>query len=445
MIRTRFAPSPTGMLHIGNARTAILTYLAATKLNGEFWLRIDDTDQERSSSAYERAIKDDLTWLGLKWHDCFSQSQRLERYNEVKAEMIASGLLYPCFESKTELDLKRKILLSRNLPPIYDRSALKLTKSQQRQLMADGVKPHYRFKLRPGEIKWRDLVRGEIKFDAEKISDPVVIRADGSFTYLLCTAIDDADYKMTHIIRGEDHIANTAIQIQMMQALAADTPEFAHMCMMTSKEGKISKRIGGFEISSLRESGISSMAISSLLAKIGTSDSIKPYYNITQLTSDFEFSKCSRASVQYDLADLELLNHKYVTHADFNNVQAELEYLGLTKIDAEFWQAVRGNIDKVGDVKLWHQICHGLVKPVIAAANADYIKTALQHLPAQDNSNPWQSWTNKLKEVTDRKGKQLFMPLRTAITGLNYGPEMPKIIALTPRDKILKRLAGETA
>lgn len=442
-MRTRFAPSPTGYLHIGNARTALQAYLAIKKLGGEFWLRIDDTDQERSSKTYIEQIEKDLKWLGMSWDGYFCQSQRFARYEEIKNSLIASGRLYPCFETAEELELKRKVQLGRNLPPIYDRAALKLSTNQQQELIASGKNPHYRFRLKEGQIAWNDLIRGEIKFNAEHISDPIVIRGDGSFTYLLCSVIDDIDYHITHILRGEDHISNTAVQIQMIEALGGETPTFGHLCMFKSKEGKISKRIGGFEIKSLREEGYSPMAINSLLAKLGSSDPVKPYYQLSDLIQEFDFTKCGRAAVNYDVEDLDNLNHKYVTHASHNQVKNELQELGLSHIDAKFWEGVHANISKLDDLKLWWQICREPVEPVISPENKTFLSEAAGTLPKNINAENWAQWIAAVKQASGKQGKALFMPLRLAITGLEHGPEMPIIATLIGHEKLVRRLKGE--
>ena len=287
--KTRFAPSPTGMLHVGNVRTALINWLLTKALNGVFTLRLDDTDLLRSKKEYEDAIKTDLLWLGINWDDSFRQSNRLSRYQEVKDNLLKSGRLYPCFETQNELDLKRKLLINKGKPPLYDRASLKLTKEEIQEKIAAGFKPHYRFLLdHDQDIKWHDLIRGEINFRAKNLSDPIVIREDGSMTYILCSSIDDVDSSITHVLRGEDHISNTAIGVQITKALGAEPPIFGHLSLLHSKTGEISKRVGGFDIQALRANGIHYMAINSWLAKVGTSDPVEPFLSLNDLIANFK-------------------------------------------------------------------------------------------------------------------------------------------------------------
>ena len=444
-IKTRFAPSPTGMLHVGNVRTALINWLFSRAHNGSFMLRMDDTDLVRSRPEYETAIKTDMQWLGLNWDEFARQSERLKRYEEVKTILINSGRLYPCYESQAEIDMKRKMLLSRGLPPIYDRAALKLLKEERQALEAQGYKPHYRFLLKDESIEWNDLIRGDIQFQAKNLNDPIVIREDGSMTYILCSAVDDIDFGITHIFRGEDHISNTAIAIQITEALGHLPPQMGHLSLLQSKTGEISKRLGGFDIHSLREQFIEPMAINSLLAKMGSSDSIEVVNSLKQLIADFDINKFSLSAVCYDFNDLLQLNHKLINNISFEEIHPSLNKLEV-KISKEFWQATRGNLNTVNEVIDWWKICNQAIVSNIDPANKEFLQIASGLLPAGEcDLTTWDNWIGKIKAQTDRTGKQLFMPLRLALTGRESGPELKLLLPFIGRNRIEKRLNGETA
>ena len=324
-IKVRFAPSPTGYMHIGNTRTALFNWLLAQKLGGEFMLRIDDTDKERSKPEYEAAIRDALKWLGLNWKEEARQSARFERYREVTAKLIEDGLIYPCFETPEELELMRKSLLAKGLPPIYDRRALSLNEAQIAAYRAEGRKPHYRFKLTAGDIVWDDMVRGRCHYRAENLSDPVVIREDGSYLYHLPSVIDDIDFSITHIVRGEDHVTNTASQIRMFEAVGGAVPVFAHLPLLTGKEGKLSKRLGSIGVADLRAEGIEAMAICSYLAKLGTSEAIEPYTDLRALAESLDFDKLGRAQPKFCEQDLQHFNTRLVRGLDYQAVRDRVE------------------------------------------------------------------------------------------------------------------------
>lgn len=427
---TRFAPSPTGLLHVGNVRTALINYIFARKTGGEFMLRIDDTDLERSKPEYIDAIKEDLTWLGLKWDSTFKQSERFERYEEVRDQLIAMNRLYPCFETGEELDTKRKFQMKRGAPPIYDRAALKLTQEERQKLVSEGRRPHYRFKLEAEDIIWDDLIRGPQKFNGAHLSDPILFREDGSLIYMLCSVVDDGDYNTTHIVRGEDHVTNTAIQIQIAKALGFKISQFAHMALLKGKDAEMSKRTGGFDIRGLREQGIEPQAILSLLAKMGTSDAVD-LKTIDQLIAEFDFAKFGRAAAIYDPEDLKRLTHKAITHMDYAEVKNRV------KVDQSFWDAVKPNLHTVSEVEQWQYICSDELKPVIE--DSAFLKQAAQYLPENLDFN---EWMNKVKEATGRKGKELFMPIRKALTALDHGPELKAILPLIGRERVLARLNG---
>lgn len=437
VVKTRFAPSPTGMLHVGNVRTALVNWLFTRKMNGSFMLRMDDTDLTRSKPEFEEGIKEDLQWLGLNWDSFARQSERLERYKEVKEHLIKIGRLYPCYETQEELDMKRKMLLSRGLPPIYDRSALKLKD------IPESRKPHYRFMLNNDTISWDDIIRGKIEFQAKNISDPIVIREDGSMTYILCSAVDDIDYGITHILRGEDHITNTAIGIQVTEALGALPPKIGHTSLLQSKTGEISKRKGGdFDIRSLKEKFIEPMAICSLLAKMGTSDATEIANDINLLIQEFDTSKYSPSAVNYDFNELLQLNHKLVSNYSFDEAKASLSKLDV-EVNEEFWYAVRGNINTIKDTKSWWDICFADIDPIIKDEDRDFLSEASKLLPGENwDLDSWDQWISSLKQNLGRAGKNLFLPLRLALTALDHGPEMKFLFKFIGKDRVIKRLNG---
>ncbi len=440
---TRFAPSPTGLLHIGNARTALISYLFAKKHNGKFMLRLDDTDIDRSSNDFAIAIENDLKWLGLEWDIFAKQSERNQRYEEIKEKLIADGRLYPCYETAEEIEIKRKMLLSRGKPPIYDRQALTLTEKQIKQYESEGRKKHWRFKLdETATIKWNDLIKGEIIFKAEHLSDPVLIRTNGCPTYMLPSVIDDIDFNITHIIRGEDHVSNTAIQIQIFEALGAKLPNFAHNSLMKSKDAKISKREGGFDIGSLRDiEHIEAMAINSLLAKLGSSDPVEPHTDLASLADKFNLTSFGKASAIYDFSELAKLNNKILHAFNYSQVKNRHELSG---IDEDFWQLVKNNINRLPEIKIWHDICKKSLTPIID--DLEYTKIASTLLPSGElDESSWDKWIGIIKEATNRKGKELFMPIRKALTALEHGPELKHLLPLIGREKIIARLNGQTA
>lgn len=437
----RFAPSPTGKLHVGSARTALIVWLWARKNKGTFMLRIDDTDLVRSKEENVEDIMEGLKWLGLNWDSFARQRDRADDYARTIQKLKDNGRLYPCYETEEELALKRKVQLSRGLPPVYDREALKLTPEQKAKFEAEGRKPHWRFKLNHEPIKWHDLVRGEVEFNGKDMSDPVLVREDGRPLYHICSVIDDIDFKITHIVRGEDHVTNTATHVQMFEALGAKPPQFAHVTLLGDMEGgKLSKRKGGFGIKSLREEvGIEPMALISLVARIGTSDPIEPLFTMDQVIESFDFSKFSRNLPKFDEDELYRLNAKILHQTPFSAVKDRLAALGLTEIDEHFWNAVRPNLEILSDIREWWQVAKGPVQPVIK--DAELAKIAAELLPTDpwDNTT-WQKWTDQIKLKTNRRGKELFMPLRCAITGQEHGPELKELLPLIGRQRVLERL-----
>ncbi len=439
-VKLRFAPSPTGMMHVGNARTALITWLYARAQKGTLLLRIDDTDQERSKDEYEQAIEDGLKWLGIDWDEKTRQKDRGAIYDAKIESLKNDGRLYACYETAEELELKRKSQLARKLPPIYDREALSLSDEKKAQYEAQGRRPHWRFKLEHKPIIWNDVVRGEVKFNGADLSDPVLIREDGSPLYHICSVIDDIEYGMTHIVRGEDHVSNTACHIQMFEALGAEAPVFAHLPLLSDKEGgKLSKRIGSLSLADLKEEGLEAMSVVSLMARLGSSDPIVAFTNIDDVINAFDISKFSRGTPKFDSEELYRLNTKIVHDMTFGEIKPRLNDLGLNDLDEEFWLAVRPNLSKVNDVKEWWDVAKGPVTPIIE--DQDFINDALEVLPATPwDENTWMSWDNAVKEKTGRKGKQLFMPLRQAITGMDHGPELAQLLLLIGEENVRERL-----
>lgn len=439
---TRFAPSPTGMLHIGNARTALINWLYTRKNNGTFILRFDDTDLERSKPEYKKAIEEDLKFLGLNWDQTFNQSSRLDQYHSIKTLLLQKNRLYPCFETPEELDLKRKLQLSRGMPPVYDRASLKLNKEQIDDYLKQGRKPHYRFLMSPTSIIWQDLIKGEIKYDGKNLSDPIVIREDGSMTYMLCSVIDDIDYNITHVIRGEDHVTNTAIQVQMFEALKAKIPNFAHLSLVVSKDEKISKRLGGFEIASLRdEIGLEPMAINSFFSLLGSSTAIMPFKNLDQLVKSFDISNLSKSPTTYLPEELQRLNHKLLISFSFDEIKDRLSNIGCNQITEKFWLAVRANLQKLSEIKDWWNICYSPVK--LDNQDKEFLRHAADLLvDDQITLSSWSNWTKNIINVTGRKGKDVYLPLRLALTGMSSGPEMSAILPLLSKHEIIRRLTS---
>ncbi|WP_419799136.1 MAG: glutamate--tRNA ligase [Terasakiella sp.] len=441
--KVRFAPSPTGMMHIGNARMALVNYLYAKKEGGTFLLRVDDTDQERSKPEYEQAIKDAMNWLGLSWDEEEHQSARMERYEEVFEKLKADGLVYDCYETPEELEFMRKRLRSRGKAPIYDRSALDLPDADKEKLKAEGRQAHWRFKLPADDIEWTDLVQGEKKFLAANLADPVIRRADGTFLYMMPSAIDDIDLGVTHVLRGEDHVSNTAVQIAMFKVLNdGKFPAFAHLPLLSGTEGeKLSKRKGSMSLAEMQEDGLEAMSINSLLAHLGTSENIEAVKSLDELVASFDIASFGRGTPKFDFKELERLNSKLIHEMDWATASARLNLEGA---DEAFWEAVRPNLSRVKDAQDWAAIVYGKVTPIIE--DADFAVQAKDLLPAGDwDETTWQTWTTAVKEATGRKGKQLFMPLRQALTGMDHGPELGVLLPLLGREKVEARLQGTAA
>ncbi|MBL8530771.1 MAG: glutamate--tRNA ligase [Hyphomonadaceae bacterium] len=443
-IRLRFAPSPTGRLHVGNVRTALLNWLFALREGGQVLLRIDDTDLARSTKAFENGIEADLTWLGLAWAERANQSRRFDAYERAAAALKAAGLLYPCYETEDELDRRRKIAQATGKPPVYDRAALKLTEADRARLEGEGRKPHWRFKLSGARKDWVDLVRGPQSIDTASLSDPVLIREDGAFLYTLPSVVDDIDFKITHIVRGEDHVTNSGVQIEIFEALGGQAPAFGHFPLLVGADGgALSKRLGSLSVQDLREEGFEPIAVLSHLAKIGTSDPVEARQSIAQLADEFAFEKIGRAPARFDPEELKRVNAAVLHQLGYAAVKDRLAALGADKGEA-FWNAIRANIALLPEARRWAHIVDGPIEPFIA--DSAFAAAAAEALPAgaYDGAS-WQAFTNAVKEKTGAKGKALFMPLRQALTGLDHGPEMGALFPLIGEARARKRLLGETA
>ncbi len=440
-VHVRFAPSPTGRLHVGNARAAVLNWLFARRHGGRFLFRLDDTDTDRSTEAFATGIADDLRWLGLTWDSHFRQSDRLDVYHAAAERLKASGRLYPCYETPEELELRRKLQLARRLPPVYDRAALKLTDADRAKLEAEGRKPHWRFKLEQSSVHWHDLIRGDVTVDAASLSDPVLLRADGRVLYTMSSVVDDGDTAITHVIRGEDHVTNTGVQIQLFEALDYAVPQFAHFSLFTDTSGAgLSKRLGSLSLTEMREGGIEAMALNAFLARLGSADPIEVRHSLDELVEGFDLGRFGKAPAHFDPAELDHLNARLVHGLSFAEVADRLPAFA----DEAFWLAVRGNLAHVPEALEWWQVVNGPIEPAIE--EADYLAAAAAVLPpAPWDGDTWKAWTEAVKAATGLKGKALFLPLRRALTARDHGPEMKDLLPLIGEDRARARLRGEKA
>ena len=441
--RLRFAPSPTGRLHVGNVRTALVNWLFATKNSGDFILRMDDTDSSRSTEDNKQAICNDLRWLGLHWSETFNQSEQIEKYDQARDTLIEKGFLYPCYENSDELDRKRRLARANNRAPIYDRAALLLTEEEKVRFESEGRKPHWRFKLSGEKCLWSDLVRGDQVTDTASQSDPVLIRADGSYLYMLPSVVDDIEANITHIVRGEDHVTNSGIQIEIFRALGSESPQLAHLPLLVGADGKVlAKRLEHFSIESFREECIEPQAIIALLARIGTSDNVEAVQSVTELVETFDFKKIGRAPARFDENDVRSINAALLHQIKFDIIKERLESINLKATEnSKFWEVFRANCKVFDDIKVWINVIYGDINPAINSDDEDYLKLARKlFADTAFNNDIWGTWTTKLKEQSGRKGKNLFMPLRKILTGLNYGPEMQTVLMMIGREKAMKRL-----
>lgn len=431
-IVTRFAPSPTGRLHVGNIRTALHNFLFARKNGGTFILRIDDTDRERSTAEFDQAIRDDLDWLGLTPDKAFRQSERFALYEREFERLRWAGRVYACYETAEELELRRKVLLGRGLPPVYERKP-------ESAAAPGGRAPHWRFRLDHGSpIAWNDLIRGEQRFDPKLLSDPVVRREDGSWLYLLPSVIDDVDLGITHVVRGEDHVSNSAVQIQMFEALGSQPPRFAHEALLVAAEGKLSKRLGSFGAEQLREERFEPMALLDVLARIGTSQPIEPIASLDELATTFDFSTFGRAPAHFDPHEVEIVNARLLHHIDYAAVADRLPE-GATEQD---WLTLRGNLERLDDFAGWFAVLHGEIDPPELAHDERLLVREAAAIAADRDwsAEPWRALTEELKRATGKKGRELFHPLRLALTGRESGPEMAPLLAGMGKSRAVRRL-----
>jgi glutamyl-tRNA synthetase len=440
----RFAPSPTGRIHIGNLRPALLNWLFARRDGGTFILRFDDTDVARSKEEYVEGIRDDLRWLGLDWDREVRQSERFARYGEIVEALKRAGRLYACYETPEELERRRKRQLARGLPPVYDRAALALTPEDRAELEAEGRAPHWRFLLEERTVAWDDLIRGAQTIEAASLSDPVLLREDGTYLYTLPSVVDDADFGVTHVIRGEDHVANTGVQIQLFEAIGASPPAFGHHNLLVGVDGQaLSKRLGSLSIGSFREAGLEPLAVLSYSATIGTSNAVAPYKSLTELAGLFDFAKLSRAPARFDINELSALNARLLQTLPYGEVKERLSRAGIAD-DEAFWETVRPNLTVFDDVRDWWQVVAGPVEPRIEAP--ELLAAARELLPPEPwGAESWSEWTSAVKNATGAKGKDLFHPLRLALTGRADGPELKRLLPLIGRARAAARLSGQSA
>ncbi|MEM1345170.1 MAG: glutamate--tRNA ligase [Pseudomonadota bacterium] len=432
---TRFAPSPTGRLHVGNLRTAVLNWLAARAGGGRFVLRIDDTDTERSEERYVEAIRRDLDWLGLGWDAEVRQSERADLYAEAEARLMAEGRAYECFETPEELDLRRKKQRAMGRPPVYDRAALSLSDDEKAALRQTRT-PHVRFLLSGTRLTWHDLVRGEEAVELSALSDPVLRRADGQLLYTLASVVDDAEMGITHVVRGADHVTNTAAQIDLFAALGATAPAFGHHSLLTGPDGEgLSKRLGSLSLEELREGGVEPLALVSMMARLGSSAPVEPVASLDGLVADFDLSRFGRAPTRFDPEELALHSARTLRGLPFEAVATRLHALGIPEAEAQaFWSAVGPNLDRLAEAETWWALCREGTKAAIAPGDEDFVETAWTLLPPRPwGGDAWSAWTSAVKAHSGRKGRALFLPLRRALTGRDKGPDMALLMPLLRR------------
>lgn len=437
MITVRFAPSPTGLLHVGNARTALLNWLFAKKLGGKFLLRIDDTDAARSTKAFEEAIYRDLSWLGLTHDGTDRQINRMAKYSTAFYKLQAAGRIYPCYETEGELERQRSLLAARKLPPVYNRASLE--PANKAKWEAEGRKPHWRFLLSRKKVDWTDLVRGPVEIDTATMSDPVLVREDGAFLYTLPSVADDIDMTISHVVRGEDHVTNTAAQIEIFEALGGPVPKFAHFPLLVGASGEaLSKRLGSLSLEQLRGDGVEPAAVASYLAKIGTSDPVEPRLTLGELATEFDFAKIGRAPAHFVPDELLALNARLLHITPYGAVSKQVPQ------GEAFWDAIKSNLTKLSDVAEMARLVSGPVTPVIEDAGLAAKAAALLPLEPWDETT-WGAWTKAVSAETGAKGRGLFHPLRLALTAQEHGPELKKLLPLIGRERSLARLEGKTA
>ncbi len=438
----RFAPSPTGLIHIGNARTALLNWLYAKTRGGRFVLRFDDTDLERSKREFADAVVEDLDWLGIVPDRVERQSERTAVYAAAVEKLKAAGRLYPAWETPEELERRRRRQLARGLPPVYDRAALKLTPEEIAKLEAEGRRPHWRFRLEGRVVAWDDGIRGPQSVDTAGLSDPVLMRADGSFLYTLPSVVDDIAFGITDVVRGEDHVTNTAVQIEIFEALGGPVPRFAHHNLIATTTGEaLSKRLGSLSIRSLRDAGYEAMTVASIAVLIGSSEAVHAYASLEELAPHADLSAMSRSTAKFDPHELDTINARLVHHLEWEAVRPRLSVRDAALGEA-FWLAVRDNLVKLDDVAEWGEVVRSNAVSVTSEGDADFLAEAARLLPEEPwDETTWGAWTEALKTATGRKGKALFLPLRLALTGRDHGPEMRRLLPLLGRKATSARLS----
>lgn len=444
----RFAPSPTGFIHIGNVRTAVINWLFARKHNGKFLFRIDDTDKTRSTDEYVNALYEDMHWLGLNYDAFAKQSERIHRYNSAMQYLIEIGRLYPCFETAEELERKRKILLKKNKPPIYDRASLGFSNEDIKLLEAEGKKPHWRFLLNDSPATWQDIIKGKLTVKTtESFSDPILVKEDGTFLYTLSSVVDDIDFNITHIIRGEDHVTNTAVQIQLFEALkkfgsnqGQEAVKFAHLSLLFDKEGQpLSKRINSFCLRTLRQEGFDAMALNCFIAELGSSKQQLLTYDLHELAKDFDID-CIRGGARVDMATLQGIQNKMLHIKPYENAKDSFVKFGVTFSEKE-WLVVRESLNTENDIVIWHNVLHGNIKVQKNEENIAYLKEVAKLLPSPPfDEKTWEQWAASIKNVTSKTGRNMIHPIRIALTGEENGPEMKKLIPIMKKNIIESRL-----
>ncbi len=433
MTVTRFAPSPTGLLHVGNLRSAVLNWALARKAGGSFILRIDDTDRERSEERYVAAIRRDLGWLGLAWDREVRQSARLDRYAAAAAQLETAGRLYDCFETPLELDLKRRALLNRGLPPVYDRAALKLTEADKAKFRAEGRRPHRRFLLERREVRWDDLIRGPQHADAASLSDPVLVREDGQILYSFASVVDDAGMGVTHVVRGADHVTNTAAQIQIFEALGVAAPAFGHHSLLTGPEGEgLSKRLGSLSVADLREAGVEPVALVSFIARLGSAQPVEVRTTLDEVVAGFDIADFGLSPTRFDPDELRLHSARTLRALPFPAVKDRLGAIGVPpEASRDFWAAVAPNLDRFAEAGAWWALCRDGTAGAVPPEDAGFVAGAMRLLPPRPwGPETWKDWTEAVKAATGRKGRALYRPLRLALTGREHGPEMAALMPL---------------
>jgi glutamyl-tRNA synthetase len=442
----RFAPSPTGRIHIGNARTALLNWLFAMRERGLFILRFDDTDRERSRVEYADSIEADLAWLGIVPGFQCRQSERMALYETAAAKLREAGRLYPAYETAEELDRRRKRQQALGKPPIYDRAALRLTSEERVALEAQGRRPHWRFRLEPTTVQWNDIIRGSSHIDCSSLSDPVLVREDGTYLYTLPSVVDDIDLRVSHVIRGEDHVTNTAVQIQIFEALTGASPSFGHHNLLTNASGEgLSKRTGALSISSLRDNGVEALAVAALAVLVGSAEAVRPVESLAELAAAVNLAHLSHGAARFDEAELRALSARTLHAMPYETVRERLSALEIVGAEAEpFWLAVRGNLAQLSEARDWWRVTQGEIAPIVE--EPDFLTQAAACLPAAPfDHTTWSTWTTALKASTGRKGRALFHPLRLALTGRESGPELAALLPLIGRSKALGRLSAPAA